>query len=229
MDEKWLSETQAAHGFICIPAQFSSVYTDCIELIVERSNFRWWLFLQLVPQCSTLVLSIMTPQCNTNTYHYTKEPLLIKQTRTATLLTTNKINITKFKREQKEKKDSNTIKCVLVGDKAVGKTSLAVSYSTGLCPKEYTPTAYDNYNGKLSISFHVYLEKRRECCARIWTCCLLSSPSIYHTIGPVIDKTTPGLETSTSMSIIQIVRISHGGRLKKSALLILKTKRSADL
>ena len=41
------------------------------------------------------------------------------------------------------------IKCVLIGDGAVGKTSLIVSYTTNGYPTEYVPTAFDNYSGKL--------------------------------------------------------------------------------
>lgn len=44
------------------------------------------------------------------------------------------------------------IKCVLVGDGAVGKTSLVVSYTTNGYPDEYQPTALDTFSGRHGAS-----------------------------------------------------------------------------
>jgi len=41
---------------------------------------------------------------------------------------------------------SNKIKCVFIGDGAVGKTSLIISYTTNGYPAEYVPTAIDTYH-----------------------------------------------------------------------------------
>lgn len=44
--------------------------------------------------------------------------------------------------------DIRKIKCVVLGNGAVGKTSLIVSYTTNGYPTNYIPTAFDNYSGK---------------------------------------------------------------------------------
>jgi Ras-related C3 botulinum toxin substrate 1 len=47
--------------------------------------------------------------------------------------------------------EQQDIKCVLVGDKGAGKTSILMTHHTGIYPVDYIPEVYDMHNEVITV------------------------------------------------------------------------------
>ncbi|XP_005264286.1 rho-related GTP-binding protein RhoQ isoform X2 [Homo sapiens] len=87
------------------------------------------------------------------------------------------------------------LKCVVVGDGAVGKTCLLMSYANDAFPEEYVPTVFDHYAVSVTVGGKQYLLGLYDTAGQIGACCYVECSAL----------TQKGLKTVFDEAIIAIL------------------------
>lgn len=92
--------------------------------------------------------------------------------------------------------EPQTLKCALVGDSGVGKTSMLMSYTTDKFPEEHAPTIYDKFSSKFAIILVVtiYFLKPLELCVHALQLSTLSNVLYMHIPPPQLQYQFMGKE-----------------------------------
>lgn len=56
-----------------------------------------------------------------------------------------------------EARNEKRIKCVVVGDDSIGKTSMLLGYATNRYPTQHVPSVFDNHAGKSHVLVLSYI------------------------------------------------------------------------
>lgn len=134
------------------------------------------------------------------------------------------------------------LKCVLVGDGAIGKTSLVVSYTTNGYPKQYVPTAFDNYAVNVKVDGNPVclqicdtagqddFDKLRPLCYPLTDVFLLCfsvvSPTSYHNL---VEKWLPEIRSYNPKTPIILVGTQSDLRTDVNVLIELSDNRESPI
>lgn len=100
--------------------------------------------------------------------------------------------------------ENRILKCVVVGDGAVGKTCLLMSYANDAFPEEYVPTVFDHYAVTVTVGGKQHLLGLYDTAGQVRAHCLVS---LRVEEGDVGEKWSPWLIQKLTMQTFLILII----------------------